>query len=68
MDQHPTSVTMINPDLNAHVLRAPTGEWIAITGDTRFDTAMGRGVSNATFSDADGVFAFGSLSQILQKR
>lgn len=68
LDQHPSSVTMINPDLSAHVLRPPTGEWIAITGDTRFDTGRGRGVSNATFSDASGVFAFGSISQILQKR
>jgi hypothetical protein len=24
---------MINPDVTAHVLRPPVGEWIAITGD-----------------------------------
>ena len=68
MQDHPTLVTMINPDLSAHVLREPTGEWIAITGDTRFNTGLGRGVSTATFSDADGVFAFASISQILQMR
>ncbi len=68
MAQHPTSVTMINPDLNAHVLRVPTGEWIAITGETRFNASLGRGVSSATFSDADGVFGFGSISQLLQMR
>ena len=68
MNDHPTSVTMINPDVSAHVLRAPTGEWIGITGDTRFDTAHGRGVSTATFSDADGVCAFATISQILQMR
>ncbi|MCU1393573.1 MAG: hypothetical protein JWM34_2001 [Ilumatobacteraceae bacterium] len=65
---HPTTATMINPDVNAHVLRSPTSEWIALTGDTRFNTAQGRGVSNATFSDADGVFAFATVSQILQTR
>lgn len=68
MNQHHTSVTMINPDVTAHVLRLPSGEWVAITGDTHFNTALGRGVSTATFSDADGVFAFASISQILQMR
>jgi hypothetical protein len=68
MDDHPTAVSMINPDVTAHVLRPPTGEWIAITGDTRVNTALGRGVSSATFSDAEGVFAVGSTSQLLQPR
>jgi hypothetical protein len=66
--RHPTGVTMINPDVNAHVLRQPVDEWIAITGETRFNTALGRGVSSATFSDSEGVFGFGSISQILQLR
>jgi hypothetical protein len=68
MTQHPGTVTMINPDVNAHVLRSPVGEWIAITGETRFNTTIGRGVSVATFSDSLGVFAFGTVSQILQMR
>jgi hypothetical protein len=68
VDDPPPTVTMINPDVTAHVLRAPTGEWIAITGDTRFNPAMGRGVSSATLSDDGGIFAVASLSQLLQPR
>ena len=68
MDDHPQEVSMINPDVTAHVLRRPTGEWVAITGDTRFNTALGRGVSNAVLSDTDGVFAVASTSQLVQSR
>ncbi|MCU1400663.1 MAG: hypothetical protein JWN62_3772 [Acidimicrobiales bacterium] len=68
MTDHPSVVTMINPDVSAHVLRVPSGEWVAITGETRFNLAMGRGISTATFSDDDGVFAYASISQILQMR
>ena len=68
MDDHPAAVTMINPDVTAHVLRPPTGEWIAITGDTRFNPTLGRGVSTAELSDADGVFAVASTSQLVQPR
>jgi len=68
MDDHPAAVSMINPDVTAHVLRAPTGEWFAITGDTRFNTGLGRGVSSAAFSDTDGVFAVGTTSQLIQPR
>lgn len=65
---HPMSVTMINPDVTAHVLRPPAGEWVAITGDTRFHPPMGRGISYAQLSDDDGVFAVVSMSQLLQPR
>ena len=68
MDDHPTAVSMINPDVTAHILRPPTSEWIAITGDTRFNTALGRGVSRAELSDTDGVFAVVSTSQLVQTR
>ncbi len=68
IDVNPEPVTMINPDVTGHVLRPPTGEWIAITGDTRFNPAMGRGLSTAELSDDDGVFAVVSLSQLLQNR
>lgn len=61
-------MTMINPDVTAHVLRAPVGEWVAVTGDTRFQATTGRGVSTATLSDLDGPFAFASTSQLLQPR
>ena len=68
VDVRPERLTMINPDVTAHVLRAPTSDWIAITGDTRFQPTMGRGVSFAELSDDDGVFAVVSISQILQRR
>lgn len=66
VDGMSATVTMINPDVTAHVLRPPISEWIAITGDTRFNPAMGRGMSSATLSDDDGVFAVVSMSQLLQ--
>jgi hypothetical protein len=68
VDEHPGVVTMINPDVTAHVLRPPTSEWIAITGDTRFNPGMARGLSWAWLSDDDGVFAMASLSQLIQLR
>lgn len=68
VDDHGPTVTMINPDVTAHVLRPPVGEWIGIVGDTRFEPQLGRGVSNATLSDDAGVFAVVSLSQLLQRR
>jgi hypothetical protein len=61
-------VSLINPDVTAHVLRPPVREWVAVTGDTRFNPSLGRGVSSATFSDTDGEFAVGSTSQLIQPR
>lgn len=68
MNTHPERVSMINPDVSAHVLRPPTSEWIAITGSTRFEPALGRGFSMASYSDDDGVFGSSSISQLLQPR
>jgi hypothetical protein len=65
---HPGAVTMINPDVTAHVLRPSESEWVGITGDTRFNPTLGRGVSTATLSDEDGPFAFVSTSQLIQPR
>lgn len=65
---HPDGLTMINPDVTGQVLRPPTGEWVAITGETRFNPAMGRGLSSAALSDEEGVFAFAMLSQLVQPR
>jgi hypothetical protein len=62
------SMTLINPDVTAHVLRPPTGEWTAVTGTTRFEPALGRGVSSATLADEHGPFAVASTSQLLQPR
>jgi hypothetical protein len=62
------SVTMINPDVSAHLLRPPVGEWIAVTGDTRFQPGLGRGISVAELSDEQGVFGVASVSQLIQHR
>lgn len=62
------SMTMINPDVSAHVLRPPVSEWIAVTGATRFAAGIGRGVSSATLSDDAGPFAVASTSQLVQRR
>jgi hypothetical protein len=68
LDGPTLEMTMINPDVTAHLLRPPAGEWIAVTGDTRFEPARGRGVSLAQLSDADGVFGVASTSQLVQPR
>jgi len=60
------NVTMINPDVTAHVLRPPADEWIAVTGETLVEPAMGRSMTVATFSDSRGMYAQGSLSQLVQ--
>ncbi|HZP29972.1 MAG TPA: acyl-CoA thioesterase domain-containing protein [Acidimicrobiia bacterium] len=66
VDLDATTVSLINPDVNAHVIRQPVGEWVAITGDTRFHYGTARGVSDAVLSDPDGVFAVASVSQLVQ--
>ncbi|WCO67013.1 thioesterase family protein [Iamia majanohamensis] len=68
VDDHPEGVTMINPDVTGHVLRSPVEGWIAVTGDTRFAPGGGRGLSTAMLSDAEGVFAVVSVSQLVQAR
>lgn len=61
-------LTMINPDVTAHVLRPPRDAWIAVTGETRFAASIGRGVSSARLSDSAGLFAVASTSQLVQRR
>jgi hypothetical protein len=68
LGDHPTRHTMINPDVTAHILRHPVSEWVAITGDTRVNVQLGRGLSTAELSDTDGVFATASTSQLIQPR
>lgn len=63
---HSAALTMINPDVTAHVLRQPREGWFAVTGETRVNPQWARGVSTAALSDADGVFAYSSTSQLLQ--
>ena len=68
LDMAAPTMTMINPDVTAQVLRSPTGPWIAVTGDTRFSRSTGRSVSAATLSDRGGPFASATTSQLLQPR
>jgi len=62
------NVTMINPDVTAHVLRPPADDWVAVTGDTYVEASMGRSMTLATYSDSRGMYAQGSLSQLVQPR
>ena len=64
----PEDVTAINPDVSAHVMRAPAGEWVAMVGETRFAGAIGHGFSMAAMADLDGVFGVTSTSQVVQHR
>lgn len=62
------TATTINPDVTAQVLRQATGEWFALTGQTRFNPALGRGVSTAELSDLDGLAAVVTVGQLVQPR
>jgi hypothetical protein len=66
IDNPMANVTMINPDVTAHVLRPPADEWVAVTGETFVDPATGRSMTVATYSDSRGMYAQGSLSQLVQ--
>jgi len=63
----PRGVTAINPDVSAHVVRAPVGDWVALVGDTRFTANVGHGFSMATMIDTEGVFGVTSTSQVVQR-
>lgn len=63
----PAGVTAINPDVSAHVVRPPRGEWIGLVGDTRFAHGIGHGFSAATMVDRDGVIGVTSTSQVVQR-
>jgi hypothetical protein len=62
------AVTAINPDVSAHVLRMPTGEWTGMTGHTRFFHGTGHGVSTATLQDEHGRYGVASTSQLVEPR
>jgi hypothetical protein len=63
----PAATTAINPDVSAHVVRAPIGEWVGLVGDTRFVATVGHGFSMGMLVDADGVFGVTSTSQVVQR-
>jgi len=52
--------------VTAHVLRPPADEWVAVIGETYVDHSMGRSMTVATYSDRRGMYAQGSLSQLVQ--
>ena len=60
------NVTMINPDVTAHVLRPPADDWVAVTGETFVEPGTGRSMTVATYSDSRGMYGQGSLSQLVQ--
>lgn len=64
----PDGITAINPDVSAHVVRPPAGEWVALVGDTRFAHRIGHGFSAAHMVDREGVFGVTSTSQVVQRR
>jgi hypothetical protein len=68
VDLNPERATSINPDVTGHLMRAPLGEWMALTGHTYFAHGPGHGISTAVMSDVDGVFGVASTSQILDPR
>ncbi len=63
----PGSTTAINPDVSAHVVRPPVGEWVGLVGDTRFAAAVGHGFSMGMLVDVEGVFGATSTSQVVQR-
>ncbi len=63
-----STISMINPDVTAHVLRPAVGDWMALVGDTRIEPLTGRGISVAEACDDEGVFAVVSTSQIVEPR
>jgi Thioesterase-like superfamily len=59
-------ITGLNPDVSAHLVRPPVGEWVVLTGNTWFAHGIGHGVSAATLSDEQGAFGVTSTSQLIQ--
>lgn len=65
-EDRPMRASAINADVTAHVVRAPVGEWVALTGHTYFAHGVGHGLSQAVMSDVDGVIGVTSTSQLVQ--
>jgi hypothetical protein len=57
----------INPDLTAHLFRAPVGEWIAL--ESRTDVGpLGAGVSSSRLFDTTGMFGTALQSLLIDTR
>jgi hypothetical protein len=61
-----TRWSYINPDVNLHLLREPTSEWIAVDGVT-WVGAEGIGHGRATLFDLDGVIGSASAAQLVER-
>jgi hypothetical protein len=56
----------INPDVNLHLLREPSSDWIAVDGTT-WVGAEGIGHGRATIYDLEGMVGSASASQVVQR-
>jgi hypothetical protein len=56
----------INPDVNLHLLRDPTSDWIAVDGTT-WVGAQGIGHGRAAIFDLDGLVGSASASQVVDR-
>lgn len=61
-----TRWSYINPDVNLHLLRDPTSEWIAVDGAT-WVGAEGIGHGRASLYDLDGLVGTASASQVVER-
>jgi hypothetical protein len=58
-------VGIINPDVTGHLIRLPTDEWIAMTGNSYYAHQVGHGMSMAVLSDRAGVYGLTSTTQLV---
>jgi hypothetical protein len=63
-----TAFSAINADVTVQVLRPPTGDAVAVVGDTRFALDRGIGTSAAVLHDVDGPCANATTCQLVQLR
>jgi hypothetical protein len=61
-----TRWSYINPDVNVHLLREPTSDWIAVDGITWVGTE-GIGHGRATLFDLDGVVGSATAAQLVER-
>jgi hypothetical protein len=61
-----TRWSYINPDVNLHLLREPTSDWIGIDGVTWVGT-QGIGHGRAALHDLDGLVGNATASQIVDR-
>lgn len=59
--------SFINPDVNLHVLRPPTSDWIGVDG-TSWVGASGIGHSRAGLYDLEGLIGSGTAAQVVEER